>query len=101
MSSTFNTQSDNSSATLNQITSTPQYLITTANGISKLLQIDLNKNTQQQNQNHDNANFTLPPHHSPSTTTTNTSPTISAKRQANKNKLNNDPFGDNLKNKTT
>ena len=101
MSSTFNTQSDNSSATLNQITSTPQYLITTANGISKLLQIDLNKNTQQQYPNHDNANFTLPPHHSPSTTTTNTSPTISAKRQANKNKLNNDPFGDNLKNKTT
>ena len=85
MSSTFNTQSDNSSATLNKTTSNHQYPIATANGIYRLLQIDLNKITQQQNLNHDNANFTSPPHHSSSTTTTKTSPTIpkSAKRQVN------------------
>ena len=98
MFSPINNQSVNSYTTSSQRLPKYQYPKATANGISQLLQIDLQKINQQQNSNqvnqkvNDSINF-----FSLTTTTTPPSPipTLS-KPQTNKQKLNNDPFGDIL-----
>ena len=103
MSSSINTQTYNSSTFTTPTSNNIQYPLFTVNGISKLLQLDLNKINHQHNTSQESDTSTIIDHSldiPPTTTPTLPTTPIPAKQHINKNKWINDPFGYTLINKT-